>query len=376
MDDKITLYKRRNDGKIHELTYHLVGSKYRSISGILNGEKVTSEWTYVDGKNVGRSNQTTPEEQAYKEVYSIIKKKIEQHEYKQSIKDIDKQLFFKPMLAKPADLDRVAIEMHRKGYVFTQPKLDGMRCIANRDGLMSRAGKKIVSCKHIEDALKPFFDANPHAILDGELYNHELKDNFNELMSACRKTKNLNAQQAQQVQYHVYDVMEDDEAAWRFGDRWKWVYDNLEPFTNDTIQLVETSTATTIDEITTLAEKLLTEGYEGTMIRFHSPYQSGKRNWHLQKLKKFNDEEFIIIDFEEGKGNAEGLAVKCIVKTKQGVIVRPTMMGTVEYRQYIWDNPDEFIGKVATIKHFGYTKDGSLRHPNCKYIHETSRDDH
>ena len=51
----------------------------------------------------------------------------------------------------------------------------------------TRNGKQIDSIPHILESLKDFFKKNPYAILDGELYNHDLRDNFNKITSLVRK---------------------------------------------------------------------------------------------------------------------------------------------------------------------------------------------
>ena len=38
-----------------------------------------------------------------------------------------------------------------------------------------------MNLKHIEMALKPFFEQQPNVVLDGELYNHKLKNDFEKL---------------------------------------------------------------------------------------------------------------------------------------------------------------------------------------------------
>jgi uncharacterized protein YegP (UPF0339 family) len=53
----------------------------------------------------------------------------------------------------------------------------------------TRNGKIIEAIPHITNSLKSFFQANENTILDGELYNHELKDNFNKITSLVRKQK-------------------------------------------------------------------------------------------------------------------------------------------------------------------------------------------
>ena len=80
----------------------------------------------------------------------------------------------KPMLAHKYDDSRVDWSKP----VYIQPKLDGVRCLFTKDGAYSRTGKKFMNLRHIEMTLKSFFDKNPDVTLDGELYNHKLKNDL------------------------------------------------------------------------------------------------------------------------------------------------------------------------------------------------------
>jgi DNA ligase-1 len=103
----------------------------------------------------------------------------------------------KPMLAypvsdKPIDYDN---------KISMQPKLDGVRCVIQAEPWVtneasgydvvaySRTGKPWLNIDHILFNLKPWFALNPKVILDGELYNHDLRDDFNKIISLVRKTK-------------------------------------------------------------------------------------------------------------------------------------------------------------------------------------------
>ena len=90
---------------------------------------------------------------------------------------------------------------------ITQPKLDGIRMVANTRGLYTRSNKEIVSVPHIADALAGFIKDHPTVTLDGELYNHDLKDDFQRLTSLVRKTVNL-VDSKGLVQYHIYDMFD------------------------------------------------------------------------------------------------------------------------------------------------------------------------
>ena len=86
-------------------------------------------------------------------------------------------MIHKPMLAHKYDDSRVDWDQP----VYIQPKLDGVRCLFTKNGAYSRTGKQFMNLRHIEIALKPFFDQQPDVILDGELYNHKLKNDFEKL---------------------------------------------------------------------------------------------------------------------------------------------------------------------------------------------------
>ena len=98
----------------------------------------------------------------------------------------------KPMLAYPVS----AKPIDYSKPTFIQPKLDGVRCVIQYgDGVSpgaiaySRTGKEWKNIEHILAQLKPFFAKYPNVILDGELYNHDLRDDFEKIISLVRKTK-------------------------------------------------------------------------------------------------------------------------------------------------------------------------------------------
>ena len=114
--------------------------------------------------------------------------------------------------------------------LFIQSKLDGVRCLiqlnheANERGefpveAYSRTGKLWKNIDHILEELYPFFDKHPNVILDGELYNHDLKKDFEKIISLVRKTKPTDEdrlESAEMVQFHCYDIINED---WHFEDR-------------------------------------------------------------------------------------------------------------------------------------------------------------
>jgi len=151
------LFARTNTGAVQTWIIEVEGNKYRTHYGQIDGAIQITEWTLCAGKNTGKKNATSAEDQAVKEAKSTWKKKKESG-YFENINDIDGIGFTEPMLAKSYDDYKDEL----KYPVYSQPKLDGIRCVVKKDGMWSRNGKPIVSAPHVLVALKPFFDKFPN----------------------------------------------------------------------------------------------------------------------------------------------------------------------------------------------------------------------
>jgi len=181
----------------------------------------------------------------------------------------------KPMLAYP--VSNKPIDYTKP--VFMQPKLDGVRCLIqqefHKDGdkvvAYSRTGKEWKNINHILQSLKPFFQANPDVILDGELYNHALKDDFEKIISCVRKTKPTDADRAESrklVQFHCYDIVDETMT---FDERYKFVFDNLRDSYG--VRTVQTHEVHAEKYAYQLHETFLDNGYEGSILRLNTEYQ-------------------------------------------------------------------------------------------------------
>lgn len=371
----IKLYQKDQTGKVRYWYMEQDSNKYRSISGIQGRENTSeqvSEWTEVkEGTNIGRSNQKDPIQQATFLVSRMYEIRKEQG-YAEDLKDAGKK-FFQPMLAaKYFGLNQKRRNELFEGNVYCQPKLDGIRCIVTKDGMFSRHGKEIISAPHIRKSLEPVFQKYPDLILDGELYNHDLNEDFNQIISLARKTKPTEEDlkmSEQKIQYWIYDLPSCLE---NFSDRnWeltKLFQDNKE-FQKYCIN-VETNMVLSDEEVQNKLEYYLDKGYEGAIVRLNKPYEN-KRTNSLLKVKKFEDEEFVIVDIEEGRGNLAGKAGRIIVDV-DGKKVSAGLKFSHEDAAEIWINKDRYIGKKATIKYFNRTPDGSLRFPKCIQIDRES----
>ena len=352
-----TLYKRTNTGAVQIWFAVVDGDRYQTTSGQLEGKKTSSGWVICEPKNVGRANATTAEQQAISEVESLYKKRLEK-EYRESIDEIDVETFFQPMLATKWEdrKDRVS------GLVFVQPKLDGIRCIAKKDGLWTRQGKKIVAAPHIERALKKLFEHDPTAVLDGELYNHALKDDFNKIVSCVKKQKPTEADlevSAVCIEYHVYDF---PSVEGNFTER----YAELQQLDSPFIHVVETVSCT-VDEVDQNAMQYIEQGYEGAIVRLDGPYET-KRSQYLIKWKQFRDEEFKIIDVLPGRGHKADKAASILLELPDGRTFNAGVIGNDEYATQLLIDKDNVIGKSGTVVFFNYTPDGVPRFPKFKGV--------
>lgn len=273
----------------------------------------------------------------------------------------------KPMLAHKFDESRVDFNEP----VYIQPKLDGVRCVFTKDGAFSRTGKQFMNVRHIEMALQPFFDNSPHRILDGELYNHKLKHDFEKIISLVRKQKPTedDRRDAQHlVQFHVYDYIDGN-------------YDN---YTTRMQQLVTTNIygdgsvvrhvpAKLVDSYNyarSIHEVFLDAGYEGSIIRNGSGVYKHGRSYDLMKFKDFSDDEATIIGYELGKGKRTGTLGKFIMLDDEGVQFGCPPGKGYSYKDLakMLKDVQSYIGKRATFTYFQRTQAGSYRHPLFKCI--------
>jgi DNA ligase-1 len=359
-----TLYKRAVNGKINEWTIEIDGHCFRTISGYTDGQKTTTEWTCCEGKNVGKVNETTAEEQAMKEAKAEWTKRTERG-YFENIKNIDKGTIFKPMLANKWEdrKDKVTYPL------YSQPKLDGIRCIVKSDGMWTRTGKKIVSAPHIFQALKPYFEKNPDLIFDGELYADKYANDFNAIVSLVKKTKPTTQDlkdSAKVIEYHIYDLPSHDDT---FLER-HFELCKMELYTRTLCCLaVETRTVNDEIEVQSYYEEYIQRGYEGQMLRVDAIYDN-KRSNSLLKHKSFIDEEYKIVGVEEGGGNLTGMVGALVFETKSGDGFTASVNGGWDYLKKLWKSRKTLIGKEATIKYFNITPDGKPRFPKVVAIRD------
>lgn len=360
--EKVTLYGKSTNGKVKlwSVLVDKITSEFSVLEiehGYLNGKKQIDSRNITEGKNLGKKNETTPYEQAVFEAKSLINKKLDEN-YAMSISEIPKNSdgMFLPMLAHSYDKHSKKIKLP----CWVQPKLDGVRMLSKvfakkengEVSIWSRKGKEMLALSKISQELSSILKEGES--LDGEIYVHGW--DFQRIVSAVKKER----EDTDLLEYHVYDSPHESKT---FEDR--FVNSGLKERiqTTSRIKWVETTMVNNAEELTDCEMKYISLGYEGLMARnLNSLYKFKNRSYDLQKVKRFEDEEFKIIGGKEGSGREKGLVVfRCINEDGLPFDVRPK--GTVDQRAEWFKNLNNFIGKNLTVKFQGRTSDNIPRFP-------------
>jgi len=252
---------------------------------------------------------------------------------------------------------------------FIQPKLDGIRCYITKDGAFSRNHKEFKTLDHIKKELKPLFKTYPDIVVDGELYNHQLKDNFNKIISLVRKQKPTEEdlkEAVKYIQFHWYDYYSNAHN-YPFRIRNENIKSKIEDLRARHIVEVTTYEVAHLETAKLAHKDFLKLGYEGSIIRLNKPYEQ-KRSYNLQKFKDFQDAEATITGWVEGQGKRIGTVGKFIARDDDGIEFGMPVMDDYDTMKYMYDIVDWYIGKTATFTYFQKTPSGSYRHPLFKCV--------
>lgn len=336
------LYANSSNGKIKTWEIEADGDTMIIRSGYLTG-KMMMQSKKIKGKSLGRSNETTDNEQCILECKSKWQKKIDEQytPNKNNIKEYCDQKTLLPMLA---------LDYHKRKHdisfpCYVQPKLNGVRCIYQNGKFMSRKGKEFTTLDHLIAELKQLGIETP----DGEIY---LKDvTFQDII---RRVKKDRGKETDELEYWIYDQINDDT----FENREVDIGIKFRKFKGGSLIQVPTIKVNSEKEIKGLHDHWVREGYEGAIIRnINGLYKIKHRSKDLQKYKEFVDKEFVIVGGHEGSGPDEGTVV-FEVKTKTGAIFSVRPKGTREMRTEWMKDIKKLIGKELTVRYQNLSEDG------------------
>jgi len=357
-----TLYSLNSNGSVQQWTISVKGNTITKEYGQVGGKIQTTSDVIEKGKNIGRANATTPQEQAVKEAQAQWEKKLKSGYVKTLGKaqksEVDTKFVtggIEPMLAQTFSKQGYKI----KYPAYSQPKLDGIRCIAMVDNgvctLWSRTRKPINSMPHIVAAIEKRITSPNLIIFDGELYNHDYKDKFEEIVSFVRSESPKEGHEV--VQYHIYDLVDTNLP---FEQRLLVI--NSINFKTDRIVKVDTRIVNDPQELMLCFEEDRSNGYEGSIARNSQAIYENKRSYHLQKLKEFDDAEFRIVGVKPGRGRMAQCAVfECVTKDDNSFDCKKE--GSLDKLKEYLDNPKKVLGKMLTVRFQGYTNGSVPRFP-------------
>lgn len=349
------LFKKNVRTQYHQYWFVIVqDNMYKIVYGNCLYDRSSSEsvfpepnidnyaWVEVKGKNQGRSNATTDEEQCRKEVDSLYRHKLEidlYHDYGNSPNE-----FIEPMLAYKYD------RRNLPETVYVQAKVDGMRCLVVNSECYTRNGK------HIPQFSKVFSNTSD-IVLDGELYSEELT--FQQIISVTRST--VNFKDISKIKLYAFDCYVPSEPDMPFSER----FDLLRTYRKNgsiTCKLLRTipinnPTPNTIEKT---MQKYVEDGFEGIIIRLDAPYVHG-RSTNLFKLKPIESAEFLVLDILPGKGSSSNLAAKAVVQLPNGNTCQVGVTGSTSIREEYLAYKDDYIGLMATVEYQELTDSGSIR---------------
>lgn len=366
------LFKKTSTGAIQEweVSVAIIDGDVNIINkyGQVGGKIQVSRELVLEGKNAGKSNETTTITQGLAQAKARWDKQLKKG-YVQTIEDAEAGKVdavieggILPMLAHKFWEQWKKI----KFPALAQPKLDGHRSPSQMDNhdfgisysMWSRTRKEINSVPHINKALREVLRFDDVKYLDGELYNHDYKDNFEELTSLITPDEPKEGHEV--VQYHVYDMPHPTMTNY---ERYQKLEELRSRFEGTPVHIVETRVVNNKEELMQAYEDFMEMGYEGAIVRNMDGLYVNKRSYDLQKVKVFDDDEFRIVSVKVGtKGSMAGKAVFVCERTREdqklpaGVTFDCKLKGDMEKLKEYANDPSLVIGKIVTVQYQGYTR--------------------
>lgn len=313
-------------------------------------KKIYSDPKVIAGKNIGKANETTPQQQAISEIESNKERKRDSRYWLLGT-DKPEELPL-PMLAHE-------FGKRKKNIVwpaFIQPKLDGCRMLFDGTIGWSRKGKPFIAqvIEHLKVTLPEGI------ILDGELMLDHNLYTFQDTMKAIKKFR---PDHSNQLKFFVYDLIDTNDKDLTFIERVKKLSSIVKNLTNNSIEFVTTDIVKDEDDVYTKHTEYVSQGYEGAIIRNrNAAYKRKDRSADLLKYKHFDDDEFEITGFTEGVAKFTGTIIfECVTEDGKDFTVTPK--GSLDSRKEMFNNGKSYIGKKLTVQYQGLSDEGVPRFP-------------
>ena len=299
--------------------------------------------------------ESQPEEQ--REYYrALVTKSLKLGVDAKSVNDVIPNLIptFLVQLGTPREKCKI-----KTGEWFSlSQKLNGNRCVFVNGKMMSRQGKEFTGLDHILSDIKKVVDNG--IVLDGELVGKN-EEGLSDSANFQKSTGIANSKDADKtsLKYVIFDTLRLEEfqngkSEYTYKIRRQLLLELKETIAKHNLKNIEVVQMfyegidqTEIDKWLDYCEE---HDYEGCMINLDSPYEC-KRVKSLQKAKMFKDIDLCCISVNEAiTGKYKGTLGSITCKYKNGTVDVGSGFSD-EQRGYYFNNPNEIVGKIITVKY-------------------------
>lgn len=368
------LYSKATTGKIIQWSMEVKGASYRTLNGYIDGKLNVSKWRACTGKNIGRSNETTPEQQAIIEVESEYTYK-ERTGYSSDINKAGAQSYIEVMTAKNVNdikgVDPLSDEELK--HIIVQEKKNGVRSYHTIEHSKSREGMEFKQIPHIREELSRLFETVAGAVVDGECNNEAYRERLNEIMKIMGPnvtiTDDVLKRSKEIIQLHIYDFYCDEMPEdVPYIKRMAFLKEKLITLgisteeslsnPNSAIQFLKNYRFETRAEVEAKFGEYVENGGEGLILRYENMPYEHKRSKYLLKFKPEMDDECEILAIFEGEGNWSGAAKRATIKW-QGKVFDASFKNKFEHCAKVLENKEKWIGLIVTFHYTGLTGKGT-----------------
>lgn len=298
--------------------------------------------------------------------------------------------------------------------LISQPKLDGARCIIHITKDEDSYSIEVSSRNNVDwtpiskdliDFIESdnlflsslFIEDTSEVYLDGEFYRFGNNENIQDIARSLQ-TREYDSSLHSDLTFIWYDsyypelpdlpyaALQDDGGVHYLRPQLHLIksntglirrIDNIDDDRQHTPSVFSIDLSSSLDHVLedfeSVHDSLVSESFEGMMLRsIDSKYVPHHRSENLLKFKKFQDEEFEILRIETiltGKDKDTAMFICKAPNSTKGEF-EAASLGTLEYRKQLYIDKDQYVGKMATVKFFEYTKDNIPRFPRVVTIRD------
>ena len=353
---KVKTWKASSDFELNESGHVTITVEW----GYKDGAIQTKLRTVKTGKNKGKSNETTVQQQAGLQLEQLYKAQLDSnYVYEDDLETLRANPPKNAMLAHPFSKRAHTLPVDAEGNfteeVYAQPKLNGIRCETRKTSdtdaqFISRTNKPFTKFDHLTANALDILEVGKS--LDSELFNKDLIFEHIASMVNADSDRTVSDEDGNiihsvdEVQLHTYDLMGYDDLT--FKERYEILEKMSEKFDKH-IVLVETVLVKSLSHMKQLFTHWRKLGYEGLMLRVGSgKYEYSKRSNKLLKYKEMEQAEFRIDHIYAAENDPNKVMFQLWSEEGQAHFDCALKGDKNENLKYL-KNPELYIGQYLTV---------------------------